>query len=92
MNRVLSPYVRKKLREYAQDLLRRVRRVTCPTCGATRGQWCVQYGKKRTWCHRTRYKEAKFVGLVKGLRVSDRQHPELWDAQKKRLAELRDGR
>jgi hypothetical protein len=72
----MSARVRRELREYQADLLSRIRRVTCPVCGAKPKQLCVQYDQKRDWCHRKRHLEAKFVGLVSGLTIAQRRKRE----------------
>lgn len=70
---ILSPYVRRKLREYHADLLRRVRLAVCPVCGAKPRAWCVSYGQRKEWCHRKRHLEAKHLGTVKGLTIAQRR-------------------
>lgn len=59
--------LRKELnRLYTSDLLRRVRRVPCPTCRAKRGERCRNRGRlPKQECHINRHREARRAGLVR---------------------------
>ena len=65
---MISAAGREALRAYQKDLLRRVRKVRCPTCWVGLGKPCWHQGKSRTWCHYQRRNEAKRRGFVKGRR------------------------
>lgn len=66
----MSPSERRKFlegaRAYRADLLTRVRRVACPSCGAKKGAPCVNSRRKmKTECHVVRHREARRAGLVR---------------------------
>lgn len=63
---LMSKAVRKALRDYNKDLLRRVRKVPCPRCGAKKNEKCIgQYKRPIKHCHFARHDEAKLAGYVK---------------------------
>lgn len=59
--------VRKAMRAYNKDLLRRVRKVACPHCGAGKKKKCIgQYNRETAGCHADRHIAAKRAGHVRG--------------------------
>ncbi len=62
---ILSKELRASLRAYNKNLIKRVRRVACPTCGARKGKKCIgQYGRRNKGCHWGRHYAAKQAGFV----------------------------
>jgi hypothetical protein len=61
----MSKKLRKELRKYNEDLLKRKLKVSCPQCGAKKGQMCMgAWGKRRKSTHWQRSQEAKKAGYV----------------------------
>lgn len=63
---MLSAKVRAALRAYNKNLTKRVRKVSCPHCGAKKSKKCIgQYGRPRKGCHAARHDAAKRAGYVR---------------------------
>lgn len=58
--------LRLEAKRYREELLKRIREVACPQCGAKPGAPCVAKGRPGNWTHAWRNNEAKKAGLVKG--------------------------